>query len=206
MSGDSGWSKRAGTDRDPSFINSTEAELLAAALASGGEEQEKLYHKSPYNFVRLDLSQKPDSYDAVAVLLQSWQSEGILERDETPAIYFLAQKFSLKNGEVKERHGFFALTQLQDFSSGDIRPHENTLEGPKQDRLKLMIACHAQLSPIFALYSQPKRTINRILSEQIEGKPPFISVKPDGGGVPEANLRMLLSPPPGDSDPGVHSG
>ena len=45
MTGDSGWSKRAGTDRDPSFINSTEAELLAAALASGGEEQEKLYHE-----------------------------------------------------------------------------------------------------------------------------------------------------------------
>lgn len=179
------------------FYNQKKIRDLAKVVAPpydviSREEQEKLYHKSPYNFVRLDLSQKPDSYDAVAVLLQSWQSEGILERDEAPAIYFLAQKFSLKDGEVKERHGFFALTQLQDFSSGDIRPHENTLEGPKQDRLKLMIACHAQLSPIFALYSQPKRTINRILSEQIEGKPPFINVKPDGGG--ECRLWRVAEP------------
>ena len=30
------------------------------------EEQDKLYKKSPYNFVRLDLSQEPDSYGAVA--------------------------------------------------------------------------------------------------------------------------------------------
>ena len=179
------------------FYNQKKIRDLAKVVAPpydviSREEQEKLYHKSPYNFVRLDLSQEPDSYDTVAVLLQSWQSEGILERDEAPAIYFLAQKFSLKDGEVKERHGFFALTQLQDFSSGDIRPHENTLEGPKQDRLKLMIACHAQLSPIFALYSQPKRTINRILSEQIEGKPPFISVKPDGGG--ECRLWRVAEP------------
>jgi len=156
------------------------------------EEQEKLYRKSPHNFIRLDLSQEPNSYAAVAELWQSWQSEGILQRDELPAVYFLTHKFSLKDGEVKERHGFFALTELQDFSSGNIRPHEKTLEAPKQDRLKLMLACHAQLSPIFALYSQPKRTINRILFEQTEGKAPFIEVKPDGGG--ECRLWRITDP------------
>jgi peptide/nickel transport system substrate-binding protein len=45
MTGDTAWSKRAGSERDPSVVNSAEAELLAAALASGGEEQEKLYHE-----------------------------------------------------------------------------------------------------------------------------------------------------------------
>ena len=30
------------------------------------DEQEKLYKKSPYNFVRSDLSQEADSYTAVA--------------------------------------------------------------------------------------------------------------------------------------------
>ena len=30
------------------------------------EEQEKLYKKSPYNFVRLDFSQEPDNYEAAA--------------------------------------------------------------------------------------------------------------------------------------------
>jgi uncharacterized protein (DUF1015 family) len=147
------------------------------------EEQEKLCRKSPYNFVRLDLNQEPDGYAAVAQLLETWQSEGILKRDEVPSIYFLSQRFSLKNGQEKERQGFFALTQLQDFSSGEIRPHEKTLEGPKEDRLKLMLACHAQLSPIFALYAQAKPTVNRMLAGSVEGIDPFITVEPDGGGT-----------------------
>src|SRR5207247_9737322 len=87
------------------------------------EEQEKLYRRSPHNFVRLDLSQEPDSYDAAAQLFADWQADGIFERDETPAIYFLSQRFSLKGGEEKERQGFLALTQLQDVSTGEIRPH-----------------------------------------------------------------------------------
>jgi uncharacterized protein (DUF1015 family) len=145
------------------------------------EEQEKLYKKSPYNFVRLDLSQESDSYSAVAQLLGEWQSQGILERDETPAIYFSSHRFKLKSGEQKIRQGFFALTELQDFSSGDIRPHEKTLDAPKEDRLKLLLACHAQLSPIFALYAQPKPSINRLLAVAVEGVPPFIDVEQDNG-------------------------
>jgi uncharacterized protein (DUF1015 family) len=81
---------------------------------------------------------------------------------------------------------------LQDFSSGEIRPHEKTLEAPKQDRLQLMLASHAQLSSIFALYSQPKGSINRILSEQTEGKAPFIEVKLDGGD--ECRLWRITDP------------
>jgi len=156
------------------------------------EDQEKLYRKSPYNFVRLDFNQEPDSYAAVAELLENWQAEGIFERDEVPAIYFAVHKFALQDGEIKERQGFYALTQLQEFSSGEIRPHEKTLDAPKQDRLKLMLASHAQLSSIFALYSQPKRSINRILSEQTEGKAPFIEVKLDGGD--ECRLWRITEP------------
>jgi uncharacterized protein (DUF1015 family) len=146
------------------------------------EEQEKLYRRSPYNFVRLDLSQEPDSYNAVAQLFADWQAQAIFARDETPAIYFSSQRFSLKGGQEKERQGFFALTELQEFSSGAIRPHEKTLDAPKEDRLRLMLACDAQLSPIFALYAQPKQTINRALAEQVEGSAPFVEVTPESGG------------------------
>lgn len=145
------------------------------------EEQEKLYNKSPYNFVRLDLSRKPGSYNAVAQLLQEWRSQGVLERDENPAIYFLVHRFTLKDGVQKVRQGFFALTQLQDFSDGAIRPHEKTLDAPKEDRLKLMLACNAQLSPIFALYAEPKLAIDRILAAQVDGLAPFIEVEQDNG-------------------------
>ena len=146
------------------------------------EEQEKLYKRSPYNFVRLDLSQEPDVYTAVPRLLEGWMNEGILERDEVPAIYYMEHRFALKTGESKERRGFFALMQLEDFAAGNIRPHEKTLDGPKEDRLKLLLACNAQLSPIFAVYSQPQQTINRMLAIHLEGTTPFIDLKQDSGG------------------------
>ena len=147
------------------------------------EEQEKLYRKSQYNFVRLDLSQEADSYTAIAQLFQDWQAQDVFARDEVPAIYFLTHRFTLKGGEEKLRQGFFALAQLQDFSSGGIRPHEKTLEAPKEDRLRLMLACHAQLSPIFALYAQPKQTVNRMLAAELEGVAPFLEVTQDNGDV-----------------------
>jgi uncharacterized protein (DUF1015 family) len=145
------------------------------------DEQEKLYKRSPYNFVRLDLSLEANAYSAVPELLAAWMNEGIFERDEAPAIYYMAHRFTLKTGGQKERRGFFALLQLEDFAAGNIRPHEKTLDAPKEDRLKLMLACDAQLSPIFALYAQPQQTINRILDIHLEGKPPFIELKQDDG-------------------------
>jgi uncharacterized protein (DUF1015 family) len=145
------------------------------------EEQEKLYKKSPHNFIRLDLSQEPDSYPAAAQLFNEWLATGIFERDPTRAIYFLSHRFKLRSGEQKIRQGFIALTELQDFSTGEIRPHERTLEAPKEDRLKLMLACHAQLSPIFALYSQQKETINRMLAVTVEGVEPYIEIEQDNG-------------------------
>ena len=48
-------------------------------------EQERLYKKSPHNFVRLDLSQDAGSYDAVAQTFNEWLTQGILERDQQPA-------------------------------------------------------------------------------------------------------------------------
>jgi uncharacterized protein (DUF1015 family) len=156
------------------------------------EEQEKLYKKSPHNFIRLDLSQEPDSYSAVAQLLNEWLTGGIFERDQTPAVYFLSHRFKLKSGEQKIRQGFFALAELQDFSSGEIRPHEKTLDAPKEDRLRLMLACHAQLSPIFALYSQPEQTINRMLAVEVEGVEPFVEIEQDNGD--ECRLWRIANP------------
>jgi len=157
------------------------------------EEQEKLYRKSQYNFVRLDLSQEHESYTAVAQLLRDWEAQGVFERDDVPAIYFSTHRFTLKSGEEKVRNGFFALTQLEDFSTGTIRPHEKTLEAPKEDRLQLMLACNAQLSPIFALYSEAKQNINRMLMADIEGVAPFVEVKQDNGD--ECRLWRINSLP-----------
>jgi uncharacterized protein (DUF1015 family) len=147
------------------------------------DEQEKLYKKSPHNFVRLDLSQEPDSYNAVAQLFNEWQNQGIFEQDEQPAIYFCSHRFKLKTGEQKTRLGLFTLLELEDAATGNIRPHEKTLDAPKEDRLQLMLACQAQLSPIFVLYAQPKQSINRMLAIETEAVEPFIEVEQDNGDL-----------------------
>jgi uncharacterized protein (DUF1015 family) len=168
------------------FYNEKKIRDLAKVVAPpydvvSPDEQERLYKKSPYNFIRLDLNQEPDSYQSVAQMLTEWQAQGILVRDDVPAIYYLTHRFRLKNGEEKTRQGFFALTELQDFSTGKIRPHEKTHPTPKQDRLKLMLASNAQLSPIFMLYSEPKQMVNRILAMAVEGMPAFMEVDQDNG-------------------------
>jgi uncharacterized protein (DUF1015 family) len=147
------------------------------------EDQEKLYKRSPYNVVRLILSQEPEPYDGVARLFDEWQREGILVRDEKPAIYFLRQRFSLKDKQEKERSGFLAVARLEDFSSGAIRPHEGTLAAPKEDRLRIMLSTHANLSPIFALYDDPKQTINRLLAEHTQGSAPHLEAKEEKNGT-----------------------
>ena len=161
--------------RDLARVIAPPYDIISAA------EQERLYKKSPYNFVRLDLSQEAGSYDAVAQLFKEWLAQGILERDESPAIYFLSQRFRLPSGEAKLRQGFIALVELQDFDTGDIRPHEKTHGGPKEDRLQLMLACQAQLSPVFMLYAQPKPAIQRIFGVAIEGVAPLAEVELDDG-------------------------
>ena len=179
------------------FYNQKKVRDLAKVIAPpydviSKDEQEKLYKRSPYNFVRLDLSQEPDVYTAVPQLLDTWINEGVLERDEVPAIYYMVQRFALASGAQKERRGFFALLRLENFADGNIRPHEKTLDAPKEDRLKLMLASNAQLSPIFALYSQPQATINRMLATHLEGIAPFIDVKQDNGN--ECRLWRITDP------------
>lgn len=179
------------------FYNPKKVRDLAKVIAPpydviSKDEQEKLYKRSPYNFVRLDWSQEPDSYRSVAQTWNEWQAQEVFSRDEAPGIYFLSQRFRLNGGEQKLRQGFFALTELQDFSTSVIRPHEKTHDAPKEDRLKLMLACNAQLSPIFTLYAQPKPTINSMLAVAVEGAAPFIEIETDQGE--ELRLWRLTDP------------
>ncbi|MFQ5850233.1 MAG: DUF1015 domain-containing protein [Candidatus Binatia bacterium] len=147
------------------------------------EEQERLYRRSPHNIVRLILNRDPNRYENVARIYGQWQAEGIFVRAERPAIYFLRHRFTIGRGEEKERLGFIALARIEDFSVGTIRPHEITLEEPREDRFRIMLACHANLSPVFGLYSHPKQIISQTLIELVRGVPPLMEVSDHKDGV-----------------------
>jgi uncharacterized protein (DUF1015 family) len=122
-----------------------------AALAAG----------DPHNIVRLILPQAPDGstegdakYANAASILSSWIAERVLVRDAEPGFYRYDQKFVPPGGASAPltRRGFLALVRLVPFSERVVLPHERTLSGPKEDRLKLFRATRTNLSPGFMLY------------------------------------------------------
>ncbi|MBX3027301.1 DUF1015 domain-containing protein [bacterium] len=115
-------------------------------------ELERLYARSPLNVVRLILNTAPDRYAASAAALEDWRARGVLVQDREPALYWYVQDFALADGSRHQRSGLLAAVRLQPFSNGNILPHERTFASAKADRLKLMQACRANLSPIFGVY------------------------------------------------------
>ncbi|HKQ69490.1 MAG TPA: DUF1015 domain-containing protein, partial [Polyangiaceae bacterium] len=129
-------------------------------------ERLELIARSPHNVVKLIL---PDGegdakYGNAAQVLASWRSEGVLVRDEEPAFYRYDQSFVPPGGgERRTRRGFLALVKVVPFQDRVVLPHERTLSGPKEDRLKLFRATQTNLSPGFMLYRDPKRVLDSAL-------------------------------------------
>ena len=118
------------------------------------EQREELVARSPCNVVELDLPRDPgggDPYEYSAALLSKWTDEGVLTRDGEPQLWALEQDYTAPDGSRLTRRGFLARVKLAPYGEG-IRPHERTQPGPKEDRLRLTRATHANLSPIFALH------------------------------------------------------
>jgi uncharacterized protein (DUF1015 family) len=116
----------------------------------------ELAARSPYNVVRIDLPEGEDPYATAAAELISWRGEGVVVRDDRPALWALAQTYTGPDGRRRTRHGILARVRVEEYGAGRIRPHERTHPGPKEDRLRLTRATRANLSPIFALFSDPK--------------------------------------------------
>ncbi|MDR0800294.1 MAG: DUF1015 domain-containing protein [Endomicrobium sp.] len=122
------------------------------------DEKVRLQKLSPFNIVNVELPDSQDKrnkYQNAAKLLQSWQNEHILKRDKAPALYFYEQIFE-DNGITMTRRGFFALLKLD---SSLVRFHEKTLAQPSIDRLSLLKATKANISPIFGLFDDENRTV-----------------------------------------------
>jgi uncharacterized protein (DUF1015 family) len=121
-------------------------------------QRAQLAGRSPYNVVEIDLpAGGEDRYANAARTLAGWQAEGVVVRDQAPALWTLSQDYTGPDGVRRTREGFFARVRVQEYGPGTIRPHERTHPGPKEDRLRLTRATKANLSPIFSLYSDPDR-------------------------------------------------
>lgn len=142
------------------------------------DEQEALYKKSEYNVVRLVLGKKyPDDtennnrYTRAAGFFHSWIENKILLKSSQSCIYVYEEDYTIRDKNKKMR-GFIALLKLEDYGH-NVKRHEKTLSSPKEDRLKLMRACPANLEPIFLLFSDPEKKIDFILDKNASKSPDY---------------------------------
>jgi uncharacterized protein (DUF1015 family) len=143
--------------------------------------QQHYYHiLSPYNLIHVLLGKDipgEDKYKRAADYFDAWLKNRILIQDEQPAIYFYSQQYKIK-GETKIRLGFISLLRLEDQKSS-VFAHEHTQLEPKEDRLKLIRRVKANLSPIFVVFPDTKRIIQRIYQKYMPDKKPFIDLSDD---------------------------
>ncbi len=135
--------------------------------------REQLAAGNKYNVVELDLpSGEGDAkYAHAAELLDRWREDGALITEDEPAVWMLRQEYTGPDGAKRTRQGIFCRVRVQEYGPGKIRPHERTHPGPKEDRLKLMHATRANLSPIFSLFSDDSGEFQRALAETADREP-----------------------------------
>ena len=143
---------------------------------------------SPYNLVRIILGERTPQdndtnsvYTRAAGLLKDWIGGGILQQEPEPSVYAYFQTFTAPDsGQTMERKGFIALGAVEDYAAGVVHRHEQTLSGPKKDRMELLRHTHAHFGQIFMLYPDPELRIDQILQKEAASAPDTELTDEDG--------------------------
>jgi uncharacterized protein (DUF1015 family) len=137
------------------------------------EMQARYYALSPHNLVRIirgrasaEDGPTDNVYVRAARDLQEWIKSGVLISTDKPAIYPYNQEYEVPGqpGMRKVRRGFIALLRLEDYSARVVHRHEETLSGPKADRMELLKATRGHYGQIFMLYSDPSGAVECLLA------------------------------------------
>ncbi len=123
--------------------------------------RQRLAEASPYNAVHLELS--ADGYEAVAQRLSAWVRDGVIAPDPEPLLYCYEQEYSY-DGRTFRRRALVIGVEAQPWEEGAVRPHEYTLQGPKEDRLRLLQATGVQFSPVFLLARDRAGALGELLA------------------------------------------
>jgi uncharacterized protein (DUF1015 family) len=99
--------------------------------------------RSRANAVRFDAPVGADPYAEAARVFEGLQADGTLVADDAPSLYL----YRMTNGS---RHTTGVIGALG-IGDDDVLPHEQTTRKAKSDRLDLLRATHANLSPIWGL-------------------------------------------------------
>jgi uncharacterized protein (DUF1015 family) len=136
------------------------------------------YRKSPYNIIRLEYGEEQpgdsadnNKYTRAAAILDTWLKEKILVREGQPALYVIEHNFPYQDTS-RSRLGLLARVRLEELDNkGHIRPHEKTTKEPAIDRLNLLRACRANLSPVMGLLRTERGELVSRLRRLARGEP-----------------------------------
>ena len=166
---------------------------------------------NPYNLVRVILGEQRDSdtasdnvYTRGARHFEDWIRQGILAQDPAPGFYPYFQDFEVpETGERLTRKGFIGLGKLEDYSAGVVFRHEETLVGPKKDRLEVLRHTRAHFGQLYMLYPDRAGSVDRELDQATQGAP-LMDVTDEYGarhrlwaatdGARIAHLQELMAP------------
>ena len=117
-------------------------------------EREALAARREAGAIHVILPRGEEKYSTAAELLSDWKSRGLIAREDDGSMFLSCQGFTA-GGSAYQRWGLLTTLQLEKFEDNIILPHERTLTGPKEDRLRLIRACRTNLSPIFGFVDAP---------------------------------------------------
>jgi len=117
----------------------------------GPDERAELAARHGANAIHVELPVEDfraglDRYQAAARRFASWQEDGIVVADPWAAFY--AYRMTVPGGPATT--GVIGALGCEP-AGGDVLPHEQTIPKDMTDRLELLRACHANLSPIWGL-------------------------------------------------------
>jgi uncharacterized protein (DUF1015 family) len=160
------------------------------------DERAGFFDRDPHNAIRFELTrdaadEATTDYAHIREDLDAWLASGVLLEDVESAFYVMRQRFQAPDGRLLERVGFFAELGLAEYDELVVLPHENTLDGPKRDRLRLLKATRANLSSVFMLYEDRDEELSDLLASALESA--VLGTARDDAGV-EYTLASITDP------------
>jgi uncharacterized protein (DUF1015 family) len=135
--------------------------------------QEKYYAAHPNNLIAIEKGRSmPDDspqhnvYTRAAATIKDWINNRVVQQDGAPSFYAYTQEYTVPGTQRRStRQGFIGAGKLEEYSAGVIFRHEQTLSGPKADRLELLRHTRTHTGQLFLLYTDPQLKVDAILAK-----------------------------------------
>jgi uncharacterized protein (DUF1015 family) len=153
--------------------------------------QDRYYANHPHNLIAVEKGRvypgdtpQYNVYTRAAAALENWVRESIVVQDPSSSFYSYTQEYTVPGTEHRQtRCGFIGAGQLEDYSAEIVFRHEQTLPGPKADRLELLRHTRMHTGQLFMLYSDPEHRVEAILARAESAAAPTTEIRDEYGVV-----------------------